>query len=135
MDKVKATCIKLHRAEGRREECITVELLNLDGKVWERANKTLIAWSRTVQAGYDKCDFTVTYADGETYTGRYDLEPPEKGPADLAAHMRSFLIWYGGRETNPYCGMEKYKAFLAQQSQEDIDACRAFLDSYEIGGN
>lgn len=99
--KIAASSILLNRAEGPTAECGEV-LLTATRSVsaWDRASAMLRAWSHTAPkkgGGYDKCDFTVTFADGETYKGRYDLHHMEVEMPDLAKHLRGELEFYTRR--------------------------------------
>jgi hypothetical protein len=87
IDKIPVKTIRIQRAEGR------IGLDSFDPvtvTTWAEANAILRSWARTAPGpgqGYHKCDFTVTWADGETYNGRYDLEGRETETADLEAHI------------------------------------------------
>ncbi len=117
--KVRAVSIWLNRAEGPRAECGEVTSEGPD--VWAWADAQLATWSRTAPDrgfGYDKCDFKVTYADGSTYDGRYDIERGVR--PDLAAHMKDHFahVLANPRVHEPYI---------------NLDHARTFLATYEIG--
>lgn len=87
---IPVTSIELERLEGLTAECLTVTVPN-----FSRANATLREWSRTApkgpRSGYHKCAFVVTFADGETYSGRFDLtDEPERLEAHILAHLVAF---------------------------------------------
>lgn len=72
LEKSPVKFITLTRAEGNADECgkpVTVS-------TWDAASATLSGWAWTApkDGGYDKCLFTVEWANGETYQGRFDLE-------------------------------------------------------------
>jgi hypothetical protein len=135
--KVRATKIVVTRAEGRVHECVTETLEG--GNVWEKANATLGRWSRTAPGapgkpggGYDKCDFTVTYEDGEEYEGRYDLRGDEW--PSLENHMAAFLGCYSGRMKPAHMKQADYERFLKYHELEGHCAQYAkFMDTYEVG--
>lgn len=88
--------IELTRAEGPIENC--GKAMPVDS--WAAADGQLTRWAHTAPEpgqGYDKVDFKVTWADGETYEGRYDMnrlgEDSETNGHDLARHIRRFLNW------------------------------------------
>jgi len=90
---MKVTSVKLARVEGFEDECVTVVVPTL-----EEASRVLGRWARTAPEGgcYDKCDFAVTWADGEKYEGRVDLEHKHVGGYDLLGHMRDFAGFLAG---------------------------------------
>lgn len=81
--------ITLTRAEGLEHECgkpVTVS-------TWDAASATLSGWAWTApkDGGYDKCLFTVEWANGETYQGRFDLEYRHVMDARLEHQIGRFL--------------------------------------------
>lgn len=72
MSKHIAVKFELTRAEGPTRECGKKQIATN----WIDADKILKHWARNApdSGGYYKCDFAVTYDDGEVYTGRYDLK-------------------------------------------------------------
>lgn len=156
--KKKAIEIELHRAEGRHEECIKVRCTaekatttGYDGKEaerpyytgtwatdpWTRANAVLASWSHTAPktGGYDKCDFKVTYEDGETYEGRYDLTHMDRdGYPSIEKHMTSFIGCYSGRRKPAHLKDADYRRFLAFYEKDGTcESYAKFEDAYEIG--
>ena len=85
--------IKLHRAEGLVEECITQH-----AKSFTEANGILSQWSKTApkDMGYNKCDFVVTWEDGTTYTGCYDLVHWKREHPSLERHINEGLKFQAG---------------------------------------
>lgn len=79
----------IERAEGPSGLCRKPEV----HKSLEQASAALMGWSSTAPEpgqGYDKCDFTVVWKDGQTYLGRWDLQ---RGvTVDLKAQMMAFLL-------------------------------------------
>lgn len=135
--KVPAVKITLTRAEGYAAECVTVVLEGPE--LWTRANGTLHGWSYTApkSGGYNKCDFKVEYADGETYEGRYDLKHFTLEMPSLARHMVGFLevaslrVKPGNMSAEDW---ERYAKVSRARDSEHAEAYGKFLDSYEIGG-
>lgn len=126
--KVRATQIRIDWSEAGEE---------LDGQTfatWAAATAYLMPYAlEHTTGGYLKTGFTVTFADGDTYTGRIDLMPQEY---DLAEHVRQFCEVYGGLCCPSHMTQEDYAGLLA--SYEKMEPGHAqkyadFLDRYEIG--
>lgn len=131
---IKAKHILVHRVEGYAHECVPVTTTG--SRPWDEANAHLLRMSATApkDGTYDKTDFTVTYEDGETHEGRYDLKPHSVEVPDLAKHVRDFLQFYAGLRKPAHMTQERYDAFLAQPStRKHHEECKAFLETYEIG--
>lgn len=80
--------ILLHRVEGPTELCRPMEQFTN----WHDANWQLMVNAKTAPAGggYDRHDFTVEFADGFTYRGRFYLERCMTWPR-LEDHVREHL--------------------------------------------
>lgn len=136
MDKISVQTITLRRAEGPLTDCdhdVTVES-------WGRANLTLRDWSKTAPANgaYDKCDFKIVFADGSTYSGRYDLEHFSRKTPDLAAHVRDHMNYLAG---TPPLWMTRHRDIMAQflrdlatpERQAQAATARQWLSDYDVG--
>jgi hypothetical protein len=113
------------------EECVTVVRTR-----WIETDWVLKAWAKTAPegGGYDKCDFTITYDDGETYSGRFDLQRDHMAGSNLLGnHVRLFCETYSGRRRPTHITPERYRALMKQYGEETTSAYCEFLDSYEIG--
>lgn len=125
----KAIHFKIKRAEGKSAECFTIEC-----RTWKAADQMLKLWARTAPEpgqGYDKCDFTVTWEDGETYTGRYDLKRHDQDfPELLAYHIRSFIEFYAGTHKPEWMKPEQYQETIKGTDHAEYIN---FLNNYEIG--
>ncbi len=139
--KIKARSITLQRAEGatgrdhfsRRTLTATKER-----SVWQQADSLLLEWSQTAPkgGGYHKVDFTVTYEDGETYSGRYDLRHWSEEYPSLAKHMRSFVAFHAGEYCPPHMTEEQYQRIMQTEPfTSQKPKYRKFLEKYEIGGS
>lgn len=133
---IKATQIKLARAEGRPHECVTV---TVDGRhgidVFYAAEQILSRWAATAPdtGGYDKCDFEVEYEDGETYDGRYDLVREDTTRFNkLGEHIRRFQEFCAGLYRPDHLSEEQYAAALRRQGGPS-EAAKGFLAKYQIG--
>lgn len=108
---------------------------------WIEANTILRQNARTAPKGgaYDKHDFTVTFDDGETYQGRYDLH--FEGPYDLAGHVRDMIGYLAGTWTGYREGfdndrqrdevMSRYRRQIEAEG-ERTRAARAWLLRYDV---
>jgi hypothetical protein len=128
-EKVKAVKFDVTRAEGRIEECKSYTVTT-----WAKTDSILRSWARTAPdegQGYNKCDFTVTYEDGETYTGRYDLKRHDMGFTDLLGyHIRSFVEFCAGQHKPDHMTAAQYQEYLSDSNKEEY---AQFLLKYEIG--
>lgn len=150
--KIQATTITLTRAEGMIHECMTLTVSATDVRnelgdrvgdfiattdVWRRANAVLAAWSRTAprSGGYDKCDFRVTYADGDTYDGRYDLKAiAADGYPSIERHMFRHCECSSGRQKPAHATREQWDAYLRDVlGDKGMREYASFLDTYAIG--
>ncbi len=135
-EKIKATRIEFTYKEGRTDQMPKEWPVVCEGPdCWALAHKQLLDWSEVAPktGGYDKTDFTVTYADGQTYSGRYDLKHTSIEPVDLPGHMQGFLGFYAGRMRPDHLTEERYRSFLATVPEDDKLGAAQFLDTYEIG--
>ena len=132
---VKAKEIVIERAEGPVAE--TGKPRTLTGPaVWEQADSILVKWGKTApkNGGYDKCDFKVTWEDGQTYSGRYDLVHPDKEWPDLAKHIYELSAMYAGRFRPAWMNDRQWQDFLNDSTTKQLGPkYRDFLDHYEIG--
>jgi hypothetical protein len=130
---IRATQIALVRAEGRTWECVT-EVVRT-APVFLNANLTLVRWSRSAPeagSGYHKCDFVVTFEDGHTYEGRFDLERGEW--PNLERHMLRHCEASAGRWRPPHATEAQWAAYLRDVvGAEKSRAYSEFLDAYQIG--
>lgn len=133
--KFAAVSILLNRAEGLFAECGPVMLETWhDSTPWARANAMLLAWSHTAPkgGGYNKCDFTITYASGDTYEGRFDICHLSHGAPDLAEHVRREVEFYTGDHCPAHMSAADY-ARVRAYSGHTPEEFRAYLATYEIG--
>lgn len=133
MGKIQPKTIWLQRAEGYIEE------IERDGEhtvsTFAEAATVLKRWALTApkDGTYDKCDFKVTYADGDTYEGRFDLEYKHAQEADpLGAHMRDVVTFHAGVRCPAHMTSGKYAAFVGARPDKQIEAAK-FLTTYQIG--
>jgi len=130
-----ATKITITRAEGPTALCGKPRTFE-GPDCWGEARRWLFSQSTTFpkHGGYDKHDFSVTFADGYVYEGRLDCKHPVCGPsADLnvGTHMRDFLRFYAGERCPAHMTPERYTGFLARQPDVVTD-CKDTLARYAI---
>ena len=130
---IPVTKIIITRAEGPCDLCGKPKTF----KTFEGASAWLNRQGYTFPktGGYDKHDFTVIWADGETYNGRLDCKHPDcdDNDLDVFGHMLSFLEWNAGRTKNPWCGMDKYRSIVSGYPEADREEAGLFIDTY-LGG-
>jgi hypothetical protein len=128
-DRIPVKSVFLRRAEGRRDECIELTLTSI-----EASNAILARWSHTApKSGYDKCDFVVTWENGETYEGRYDLQHMSVGGyPSIDRQMQHFMRFVIGERKPARYSQEDYERCLTEiYDGADRDAIRKNLETLE----
>jgi hypothetical protein len=126
---IKMEKIAITRGEGLITECGKTYTVH----TWEEANRVLQRMAMTApDRGYDKTDFEVTYTDGETYTGRYDLKRHDVQLGDLGRHIRQICEFNAGLYCPSHMTPEQYQRIL-DRDKELVKEYKRFLDNYEIG--
>lgn len=104
-------------------------------EVWTKVNgliAQIAAQCPPDMLGCLKCGFMVTFEDGETYEGRFEVKP--YGSGTLEQHIRTHCVFHSGRETKPWMGEKRYRAFLDDVVKPEAQAAYAkILDEYELG--
>lgn len=134
---IPAVKVEITRAEGLISETGKPVILPRDldiGNVWEAADRILYQWSKTAPTqGYDKCDFLITWEDGETYEGRYDLKHHTVEYPDLAKHIYNFAMFHAGLWKS-WMDEKQYRDYLGRSPAADmIPKFQHFLQTYELG--
>lgn len=128
-DRIPAVRIEIERAEGLDSECY-----KSDHPTWEEAEERIRAICRTApkNGGYDKTDFSVIFADGETYRGRYDATHPTADGFEgtLSHHICDSLLFYAGIRTPSHMTEEAHEE-LVRDSKE---AAREWIKRYAVPG-
>jgi hypothetical protein len=103
--------ITITRAEGLADECGKPATVDSFGA----ADALLRQWSETAPAsgGYDKCDFSIIWPDGDEYRGRYDLKHHSAEAPSLTRHMIDLCDWYAGRAQPEHMTHARYVEHLA----------------------
>ncbi len=136
---IPAVKIEITRAEGLTSEVTGKPEVCTDAHIdgaWECANHVLVKWSGTApkEGGYDKCDFKVTWEDGETYEGRYDLKHYTIEYPNLAKHIYDFLMFHAGLKKPAHMSTEEYQRYLSREPASSmVPQSQQFLQTYEIG--
>jgi hypothetical protein len=127
---IRVARIAITRAEGLPHECSVTHICG----TWDDADAVLkrMAWTAPEHGGYHKTDFRITWEDGETYTGRYDLKRHDVSLAYLARHVRRFCEFYSGRWRPEHVSEEQYRA-IVDRDPELRDAIARLLDTHQIG--
>jgi hypothetical protein len=133
----KVAKVELNRVEGPVAQCRAVTFTGPDAMT--KAQTYLGAWSDTAPAkgeGYDKVDFTVTWTDGETYKGRYDLVSTGLNDDDetLRVQMWLFLRFIAGLTTRPAWMTDAQWAQSRRRYQENgsEQEAKKFLETHEV---
>ena len=121
--------IEITRAEGRIDECYTITV-----RTFAEAAAILGVWSQTAPEGgaYDKCDFVVTWKDGETYKGRYDLKNEPGATHCIKEHISKHVRFYAGLWCPEHLTPERYRQFLDREGDQSKKDHLAYLDRYRI---
>ena len=131
MDKIKVKSITITRAEGPCALCgIKKKFASYD-----EANAWMLRQANTFpKCGYDKHDLQVIFEDDEEFRGRMDCKHYDcvNSDLDVREHLRNHFEWYGGLKKNPWCGMEKYQAWLANDGEESMRTHREFLEKHDV---
>lgn len=131
---IPAAKITVTRAEGPHKLCGKTKTFK-GPRCWVAANAWLMGQSETFPAtdGYDKHDFCVTFADGETYSGRLDCKASDCSDPDLnvASHVRDFLEFLAGTRRPAWMNDQQWQRALDAHA-EDRPAAIEYLTKYII---
>src|SRR5690554_59330 len=70
--------------------------------------------------GYDKHDFLVTWADGETYSGQLACRAPgtpSDPDLDVRQHILNFARFFGGLQCPPHLSQAQYEEYLDREER------------------
>lgn len=132
-EKIKVVKVEINRAEGPSNLCGWKTVSTL-----AEGNLILAVNAETAPKGgaYDKHDFILTFADGETYKGRIDVHHPSHYPVEkIGKHVIDFLRFYGGlledHELPSHMTPKKYREFVDRNKPEQQDYID-FLEKYDL---
>lgn len=128
--KIQAVKIVITRIEGPNVLCDRpTEFVGAD--CWEQANAWLLAMAPTFPAsGYDKHDFTIEWANGETYFGRLDCEA--SNDLDVAGHVRRMAEFIAGLHRPAWMNDRQWSDCCDRNELHRPEAL-SFLATYQIG--
>jgi hypothetical protein len=127
--KIPVKSIRIEQVEGLKDALIiaTVVTFKAAGGVLARICETA-----PKDGSHLKTDFVVTFADGNTYAGRYDARHPSTishEGTDLAGRIRSTLLFHAGLQCPKRMTDEKYQHGL---TPDGIQKATTFLTCYEL---
>lgn len=93
------------------------------------SNRARAALINSGRGGYDKTKFVITFADGQTYSGRWDIAANDHDGRTLADHVLSCLRFYAGETQPDHLSTEDYAHCVHGKGAE----ATAFLNTYRIG--
>ncbi|MBW5471551.1 hypothetical protein GPJ61_27575 [Brevibacillus formosus] len=127
MEKVQMKQITFARVEGRHEDLFKKEFDRwLDAEI--EINQAALTAPDT--GGYDKCDFTIEWQDGNTYKGRFDLQREHSmAQSPLKDHVMGFLRFLAGEDRPDHMTEQQYLPFISERRED----ARRFLQTYQIG--
>lgn len=122
------TSVRINRAEGYAPDCGPRTFTTIT-----QAEGFLRVAARTAPAtgGYDKCDFKITFSDGNTYEGRIDLQRVHTAGYSIGQHVIGFLEFISGMRRPAHLSEDRYRAYLAEPHvAKEREPAIAFLAQY-----
>jgi len=130
-NKIAVTSVTIVRAEGPSHLCDKPETFTSLAKATTRLREW--SWSAPKAGdGYDKCDFAIVFANGETYEGRFDLQQNLAGEGSLEQHIQQHVKFYAGLFCPAHMKRARYESYINEIGQQA--ASLAFLAKYDLGG-
>jgi len=82
--------------------------------------------------GYDKHDFTITWADGETYEGRLDCKHPSCTNNDLSInnHIKEMALFVTGKAKPTHLTERQYQGYIDNTPLKEREEYQKLLDKY-----
>lgn len=133
MAKVPVKRIWLRRVEGR-----TQDLGQRTVTSFQAADEQLARWAQTApKKSVHKTDFQVEWANGETYTGTYELQQDDTTKLNiLGSHIQHYLGFHAGIFCPQGMRREDYEEYLNRAGEGEGSEKRAealaFLQNYEL---
>lgn len=125
--------------EGGHEP-VVLEAAPGEGGLYGRAQAVLDEWALSAPdtGAYDKTSAIVTFADGQTYAGRIDLQHPSLPEAvdsnNLSEYLRRAADVYSGRLAPPWLEPGTAARLMAEPDQDYIALRRDYaLSDAEVG--
>ncbi len=130
--KIAVDRIVIDRAEGLTSECNGPQTF----KTYADAERELQRMAITAPAtgGYNKCDFTVYFADGvESYSGRIDLQRQHIHGYSIREHIAGYLRFLMGERKPSHLTAEQYERYHSVNvPASDKASYREFLNKYDV---
>jgi hypothetical protein len=104
-------------------------------KTWELADQFLWGMAPDAPTGgaYDKTDFTVTMSNGNTYQGRFDLQPHHYGEPNLInGQMYEHLLFSAGLYKPCHMRYSHYAEYLLTFGESGANEARQWLDRCDL---
>jgi hypothetical protein len=129
-DRIPAVSIRFDWSESEHiEDGLTVSTFAEADRIVRNAAKYI-----PPRSGYRKTSFTITYADGETYEGRIDIEPSDAHkPNPLTQHVRDFVEYSANLRKPPHYTAEQWEQWMSGWGGKHVDTWREFHAKYMIG--
>lgn len=129
MAKVPVKRIWLRRVEG-----LTENLGQRTVSSFDAADQQLVQWARTApKKGGHKTDFQVEWADGQTYTGTYEISANDAAKLNLlGSHIQHYLGFHAGIFCPEGMSREQYQEHLARDGSQAREEAMNFLHNYEM---
>ena len=111
VEEKKTLSILFNRAEGPSAQCIKRNFTS-----FPEVNEYMLEMSKTApkqNAEYDKCDFTVDFGNGDTYTGRYDLVHYSVKTPDLPEYIKEQLLFMSGELRPAHMTISQYEECIS----------------------
>ena len=136
--RIKMIFIKLdwHEGRGNHSGRTFTEFSEID-----KVLKLIAADVGSPSSGYCKCGFTLTFADGMEYTGRFDVhgldqkQETSTGAICLADHINDHLGYCSGSRQPSHMSCERYEMHIAglQRRQPGFpEQCSQILETYQL---
>ncbi len=129
--KIAVKSIHIDRVEGLTSECFTT-----GHATWVGAEERiqLICATSPDDGCYNKCKFTIVWADGEVYEGRYDAarEGSHSYEGTLAKHCLDFLTFRAGLRCPDHMAPDDYDRAMQRQGNDAINEALRYLKTYSF---
>lgn len=130
--KIQAVKIVIGQREGKSGGPIVVENLPED-ELYKKIDREFSYLSRHAPEkgnGYNKTNYTVFFADGNTYEGRMDLNCDVH--VDLRSEMKKTLEFYTFKKKPYWMEDDRYEAIKRSVPKLMIENTIKFLEKYNI---
>lgn len=104
-------------------------------ETWEEADGLLreIAYTAPHGGAYHKTDFTIVFADGEEYKGRYDVQNIARERPNLRDHVRRSVGYFSGLVRPPHISQEDYAGHMKAYGDDTQRQWYELARDYAVG--